>query len=191
MREIHRWIPSQRPVTRSFCVFFDLRLNKRFSKQSRRRWFGTPSRSLWHHCNENVITTLAKALLKICEKRCSFKPVLGRMMRPNLSMMTSSNGNIFHVTGHLCGEFTGLCGEFPAQRPVTRNFGVFFDLCLNKRLKKQSWGWWFETLYGSLWLKCNANNLTTLTFGKRFTIKCPCACSLYVCSGEGVSDFLS
>ena len=29
-------------------------------------------------------------------------------------MMTSSNGNIFRVTGHLCGEFTGP-GEFPAQ----------------------------------------------------------------------------
>ena len=29
--------PSQRPVTRSFDVFFDLRLNKRLSKQSRRR----------------------------------------------------------------------------------------------------------------------------------------------------------
>ena len=43
--------PSQRPVTRSFDVFFDLRLNKRLSKQSRRRWFETPSRSLWHHCN--------------------------------------------------------------------------------------------------------------------------------------------
>ena len=25
----------------------------------------------------------------------------------HLSMMTSSNGNIFRVTGHLCGEFTG------------------------------------------------------------------------------------
>ena len=25
----------------------------------------------------------------------------------NLLMMTSSNGNIFRVTGHLCGEFTG------------------------------------------------------------------------------------
>ena len=48
---VHRWFPSQRPVTRSFDVFFDLRLNKRFSKQSRRRWFETPSRSLWHHCN--------------------------------------------------------------------------------------------------------------------------------------------
>ena len=34
-------------------------------------------------------------------------------------MMTSSNENIFHVTGHFCGEFTGP-GEFPAQRPVTR-----------------------------------------------------------------------
>ena len=38
-------------------------------------------------------------------------------------MMTSSNGNIFRVTGPLCGEFTGP-GEFPAQRPVTRSFIV-------------------------------------------------------------------
>ena len=43
--------PSHRPVTRSFDVFFDLRLNKWLSKQSRRRWFGMPSRSLWCHCN--------------------------------------------------------------------------------------------------------------------------------------------
>ena len=41
--------PSQRPVTRSFDVFFDLRRNKRLGKQSRSRWFETPSRSLWHH----------------------------------------------------------------------------------------------------------------------------------------------
>ena len=54
------------------------------------------------------------------------------------SMMTSSNGNIFRVTGHLCGEFTGP-GEFPTQRPVTRSFDVFFDLRLNKRLSKQPW----------------------------------------------------
>ena len=45
-------------------------------------------------------------------------------------MMTSSNVNIFCVTGHLCGEFTGP-GEFPAQRPVTQSFDVFFDLRLN------------------------------------------------------------
>ena len=46
-------------------------------------------------------------------------------------------------------------GEFPAQRPVTRSFDVFFDLYLNKRLSKQSWGWWFETLSCPLWRHCN------------------------------------
>ena len=45
-------------------------------------------------------------------------------------------GNIFRVTGYLCGEFTGP-GEFPTQRPLTRSFDVFFDLRLNKRLSKQ------------------------------------------------------
>ena len=44
-------LPSQRPVTRSFDVFFDLRLNKRLSKQSIRWWFETPTRSLWRHRN--------------------------------------------------------------------------------------------------------------------------------------------
>ena len=43
--------PSQRPVTRSFNVFFDLGLTKRLSKQSKRWWFETPSCSLWRHRN--------------------------------------------------------------------------------------------------------------------------------------------
>ena len=42
--------PAQRPVTQSFDVFFDLRLNRQLSKQRRHRWFETPSRSLWRHC---------------------------------------------------------------------------------------------------------------------------------------------
>ena len=46
--------PAQWSVTRSFDVFFDLRLNKRLSKQSRRRWFETPSRSLWRNCNDKT-----------------------------------------------------------------------------------------------------------------------------------------
>ena len=49
----------------------------------------------------------------------------------------------------------GMTGEFPAQRPVTRSFDVFFDLRLNERLSKQSWGWWFETPSCSLWRHCN------------------------------------
>ena len=50
----------------------------------------------------------------------------------------------------LCGP-----GEFPTQRPVTRCFDVFFDLSLNKRLSKQSCGWWFETLPRPLWRHSN------------------------------------
>ena len=69
------------------------------------------------------------------------------------SMMTSSNGNIFRVTDLLCGEFTGHLW-IPAQKSVTWSFGVFFHLRLNKRLSKQSWGWWFERPSRSLWRNC-------------------------------------
>ena len=58
------------------------------------------------------------------------------LINGELTMMTSSNGNIFRVTGHLC-------------------FDIFFDLCPNKRLRKQSWGWLFETPSGSLWRHSN------------------------------------
>ena len=39
---------------------------------------------------------------------------------------------------------------------VTRSFDVFFDLHPNKRLSKQWWGWWSETLSCLLWRHCNA-----------------------------------
>ena len=64
--------------------------------------------------------------------------------------MTSSNEDIFRITGLLCGEFTGP-GEFPSQRPVAQSFHVSFDLRLDTRLCKQSWGWCFETPSGPLW----------------------------------------
>ena len=72
----------------------------------------------------------------------------------SIHMLVSSNGNIFRVTGPLCGEFTDP-GEFPAQRPVTRGFDVFFDLRLKKRLSNQPWGWWFETPSWPLWRQCH------------------------------------
>ena len=43
--------PSWRPLTWSFDIFFDLRLNKCLSKQLRCRWLERPSHSLWRHCN--------------------------------------------------------------------------------------------------------------------------------------------
>ena len=52
----------------------------------------------------------------------------------------------------ICAGNSLVTGEFPAQRPVTWSFDVFFDLRLNKRLSKQLWGWWFEI---PLWRHCN------------------------------------
>ena len=63
-------------------------------------------------------------------------------------MMTSSNRNIFRVTGPLCGEFIG---HRWIPRTVTRSFDIFFDQRLNKRLSKSSLGWWFETPLRPLW----------------------------------------
>ena len=75
-------------------------------------------------------------------------------------MMTSSNGNMFRVTGFCARNSpvtvgnSPVTGEFPSHRPVTRSY-VFFDLRLNKRLSKQSKRRWFETPSRSLWRHCN------------------------------------
>ena len=67
---------AQRPVTRSFDVFSDLRLNKQLSKQPWGWWFETPSCPLWHHCNVvyglaqdcSNSSALAMELLQSCAK---------------------------------------------------------------------------------------------------------------------------
>ena len=73
----------------------------------------------------------------------------------SIIMMTSSNGNIFRVTGHVCGEFIG-------SRWIPRTKAgdaELWCLRLNKRLSKQSGGWWFETLSSPLWRHCNGLSL--------------------------------
>ena len=55
-------------------------------------------------------------------------------------MITSSNGNIFRVTGHFCAGNSLVTGEPPSQRPVTRSFDIFYDLHLNK---------WFSNTIGT------------------------------------------
>ena len=55
--------PTQRPVTRSFDVYFDLRHSKWLSKQSWGWWFETPSSPLWRHRNGTVASALAVKLL--------------------------------------------------------------------------------------------------------------------------------
>ena len=77
-------------------------------------------------------------------------------------MMTSSNGNISALLA-LCAGNSSVTGEFPAQRPVTRSYDVFFDLRLNRQLSKQRSRWWFETPPCSLWRHCNDTNWSKLS----------------------------
>ena len=51
----------------------------------------------------------------------------------------------------ICAENSPVPGEFPTQRPVTLSVDVYFDLRPNKRLSKETWGWWFETPSRPLW----------------------------------------
>ena len=51
----------------------------------------------------------------------------------------------------ICAGTSPVPGEFPAQRPVTRSFDVFYDLRSNERLRKQWRGWWFEKQSCPLW----------------------------------------
>ena len=66
------------------------------------------------------------------------------------NMLTSSKETFSALLAIYAGN-SPVPGEFPAQRPVTRRFDVFFDLRLNKRLRNESWGWWFETLSRPSW----------------------------------------
>ena len=75
-------------------------------------------------------------------------PIVHRCPMTNkaIFIMTSSNGNIFRVTGPLWGESTGH-RWFPSHTPVTRRFDVSFDA----RLSKGSISRWFEMPWLSLW----------------------------------------
>ena len=108
-------------------------------------------------------------------------------------MMTSSNGltwwryqmETFSALLAICAGKYPVPGELLAQRPATRSFDVFFDLRLNKRLSKQWWGWWFETISRPLWRHCNALPCSTLNHvrkgGPRCTYQMMALCSLDGC----------
>ena len=84
---------------------------------------------------------------------CNLRYVVRMALKTLKPMMTSSNANIFRVTGPLCGEFTGH-RWIPFTKASDASFDVFFDMHLNKWLSKQSRRRWFETPSHSLWRHC-------------------------------------
>ena len=139
--------------------------------QLTRVWFhSNPLRCLTSMCWMLFVPQESNLLLGLQNSQCLDGDGIGRNMIAGLTtectcklICTSiaSNGNIFRVVGHLCREFTGPRWIPHTQRPVTRTLGVYFDLRPNKRLSKQSWGWWFETPSRPLWSQ--RNELTCFT----------------------------
>ena len=62
----------------------------------------------------------------------------------------------------ICAGNSPVTGEFPAQKPATQSFDVFFDPRLNERLSKQSWDWWFETPSHPLWRHSNVHGWSSI-----------------------------
>ena len=103
-------------------------------------------------------------------QRSSLMPlVMTSVYDTSFGMMTSSNGN-FSALLALCAGDSPVTGEFPAQRPVTRSFDVFFDLRPNKPMDKQSWGWWFETPPCSPWRHRNGVRIWNDRNHKRYIL---------------------
>ena len=63
---------------------------------------------------------------------------------------------IFSALLAVCAGNSPVTDEFPAQRPVTRSFDVFFDLRTNQQFSKQWRRWSFEILPRSSWRYRNA-----------------------------------
>ena len=109
--------PAQRPVTRSFDVFFDVRLIKRLSKHSRGWWFGTLSHPLWRHRKYT-----SKKLWNVNIHPCPSMPMLGKGVKINFAPICAHKNNrrlhlwrnntvpSFRVTSQSkCGDVTMLC----------------------------------------------------------------------------------
>ena len=105
--------------------------------------------TFWSSCYAIRFGSVTKAkqneIVHILHRVCPSSQSI--LMTFGCTMMTSSNGNIFRVTGQRW---------IPRTRPVARSVDVFFDVRLNRWLSKQSWGWWLETLSRPLWRHCNA-----------------------------------
>ena len=81
---------------------------------------------------------------------------IGELVRSSKIAWWRHQMETFSALLAICAGNSPVPGEFPAQRPVTRSFDVFFDLRPNKRLSKHWSGWWFGTPSRPLWCHCNA-----------------------------------
>ena len=124
--------PTQRPVTQSFDVLFDLRLNKRLSKQWWGWWFEMPSCPLWCHCTF------------LCAYNAVYILIFGKMYMWNLfaySNLISCCISMLYNQLCVCGVKIMSCLQHLCSRI---SFGdKLIEIELN-RIKDQSFRIWYS-----------------------------------------------
>ena len=114
---IYRWpVDSPHKETATWSLMFCLMLDC-LNKQSSCQWFTTPWCPLWRHCS--VISFHGYVFIY------PFSSELHPWAWWRHQMET------FSALLAICAGNSLVTGEFPAQRPVTRSFDFFYDLCLN------------------------------------------------------------
>ena len=88
------------------------------------------------------------------EKLPSFISRIWTCHRKNTHLLAEMHDDVIKWK-HFPRYWPFVRGIYRSQRPVTQSFDVFLDLHLNKRLSKQSWDRWCETLSRPLWRHCN------------------------------------
>ena len=91
--------PSQRPVTQSFDILFDLRLNKRLNKQWWGWWFEIPSRPIWRHCNALVWLDRKMEFLSFTRKKFNYhyNDVIMSAIASQITSLTIVCSTVFSV----------------------------------------------------------------------------------------------
>ena len=102
------------------------------------------------------LLTQVSAWLSFAMGNLLYLPESWRCNHPSMAfMMTSSNGNIIRIIGHLCGDFTGHRWIPLTKASDSELWCSFSSAPEKKRLSKQSRGWWFEMSSRSLWRQSN------------------------------------
>ena len=132
--------PSQRAGNGGFDVFFDISINNWFNKPLNCRCFATTPSSLWYYCNgywqiSQEWSRQHGLRLTPRPKRCLTKTLRRHQMETFSAYWPFVRGiHRWLVNSPSKGQCRGA---------------LMFSL--NKRVSKQSWGWWFETPSRSLW----------------------------------------
>ena len=124
--------PSQRPVTQSVCVFVDLRLNKRLSKQWWGWWFETPSRPLCRHCNDmlkksRVAYDLRRHAYTVTVIRLAHRginEVAGIFKRIFFFLYIYFNSNIMEIFSHFSNSPSIIFGWSNGLSPNTQTLST-------------------------------------------------------------------